>query len=49
MYIILHTKSFKIDNPMLILIFPLIHATNNESIAFAKSEKTIKFLLLQIK
>lgn len=39
---IIHTNSLKTDKPMLTFIFPLIHATNNESIDFAKSEKYYK-------
>lgn len=39
LYILLLTKSLKMDKPKLTLIFPLIHAINNERIAFANSEK----------
>lgn len=44
------TISLKIDKPMVTFIFPLIHAINNERIAFAKSvnNKLTKFVIKNI-
>lgn len=43
-YMIL-TISLRTDKPVLTLIFPFIHATNNERIAFAKSENEFSKIL----